>query len=471
MDKILLPIEKIKEKKLIALAVFGLLIIFSIIYYSHEVRSPHIHRGVKIEGIKVSGLTKEEAIDKVSKVKDEENKDVKLKFITDEKEYYLPMYDLGYNLSIEEAVEDAYNIGRNEGGFKNFFELLGVGIFHRNIELNESFEENKVNLAIDNLEEKIYKRPKDAELIYKDGDVKILKESNGQTLDVKKTKESINSYLLNRDDIILPIKTLSPKTYEKDFLGIDSLLADFSTKYSSSAANRKDNIALGASFFNDLLIKPEEEISFNKKAGGITEEQGFKPAGVIVNGEYDTGIGGGICQVSTTLYNALILADVEITERTNHSRPINYVPLGTDAAVASGYKDLKFKNSFENPIYIKSYADGNELRFRVFGNSSDKDYDINIVPKFISEKEPNEIKKYSTSIPVGQTDVKSRGSKGYYYETYKETIKDGEVVKKEKISTSNYIAKDRVVVIGEGDPDTIRENKLAKEKREDKDKI
>lgn len=471
MDRITQKLDNIKDKKIIIAAVVGVLFLFSIIYYSHEVKKPQIHGGVKIEGIKVSGLTKKEAIKKVNEVKEEENKDKKVKFISGKKEYFIPYKDLGYTIETKEAVDTAYEIGRSENGFKNFFSILGVGIFHRNIQLNENFEENKVNLAIDNLQEKIYKRPKDAEISLKDDIVEIKKESNGKTLDIKKTKELINNYLLNTEDIILPVNTIKPNIYEKEFEGIDYLLADFSTKYSNSSSNRKENIALGASFFNDLLLKPEEEISFNNQAGGITAEQGFKTAGVIINGEYDNGVGGGICQVSTTLYNALIKADLDIIERSNHSRPIGYVPLGTDAAVVSGFKDLKFKNSFEHPIYIKSYADGDELRFRIFGSSKDKDYEVNIVPKLISTNQPREIKRYSTALPVGKTDVKSSGSKGFYYETFKEIIKDGEVIKTEKISNSNYISKDRVVVIGEGDPDAIRENKLAKEARQKEDKI
>lgn len=457
-------LEKIKENKIVLLSVVAFIFVMSFVYYGHEKKSDHIAHGIKIDGIKVAGLNKEEAKKKIEKTKEDEIKDEEINFIFGEKNYKVPVRDLGYSLNTNEVVNEAYNIGKTNNVFKDYFNIIGAGIFRKNIKLNETFNEEKVNLALDQLDGQIHIEPINAHMYVKDDDFKIVKESNGRAINRKKTKELIDNYLNDKKDVELVIKTLKPSLYEKDFNGIDSLLAEYSTNYSSSGSNRKENISLGASFFDGILLEPNKEISFNAQTGGITEEQGFKTAGVILNGELDSGIGGGICQVSTTLYNALIRADVDITERYNHSRPIGYVPLGTDAAVVDGYKDLKFVNNGEYPLYLKSYTDGNNVKFKVYGNKKSNDYDINIVPKLVSVKEPREIKKYSTKLPSGQTEIKSSGSKGYYYETYKEYVKDGEVVNSEKISNSNYVAKDRVVVIGEG------ENKIAKEKEDNKDR-
>lgn len=456
---------KEKDKKTVITTVIAFFILFTFIYYAHEVRETHIHHGVKIENIKVSGLSQKEAIKKVEEAKEEENKNAQVTLKLNDKNYFIPFKELGYNVDIEDAVDRAYNVGRTKNPFKNFFVIVGTTVFHKNIELYESFNKESVNIAIDKLEENIYKKPKDANLTIKEKEPIIESEKLGRTLDIKKTKEEINGYLEKREEIELPVIDIQPKIYKHDFNGIDTLLSEFSTKYSASIANRKENIAIGASFFDGILVKPDMEVSFNETVGDINEDRGFKSAGVIINGELDSGIGGGICQVSTTLYNAIIRADLDVVERINHTRPVNYVPLGTDAAVVSGYKDLKFKNSSKYPVYIKSYADGDNLEFKIFGNKELKKYDINIVPKLVSVNNPREIKQYSTNIPVGRTDVKKSGAKGYYYETYREFVENGEIVKSEKLSNSNYIAKDRVVVIGEGDPDEIRERKLAKEKR------
>lgn len=454
--------SKFKNNQLALILILVFLFIASIFYYIHEVGNNKIVRGIKIDGIKVSGLTKKEAIELLQKEEKKLTSDKKLSFILSDKSYTIPYMNLGYALDFEKAVNEAYDIGYKGNVISRYFKVLGTGIFHKNIKSKEKFDSEKVNLVVSNLEEKIFIPANDSELIYRDGKVKILPETYGRKLDTNKTKELIDNYLEEKKDIELPILELKPKIYAKDFDGIDTCLGEFSTNYSSSIKNRKENIALGASFFNDMLVKPQEEVSFNKTVGDITKETGFKEAGVIINGELDSGVGGGICQVSTTLYNALLKADLGILERSNHSRPIHYVPLGTDAAVVSGYKDLKFKNTLEHSVYIKSYANGEELRFAIFGNSKDKDYEVEIIPKLLSTNEPREIKRYSTKIPEGRKEVKSPGGKGYYYETYKEIIKDGKVLKREKISTSNYVAKDRVIIIGEGTSDDNKGEKTEK---------
>lgn len=456
-------LEIIKKNKYIVLCVIAFLFIVSVFYTSHEIKSDRIVNGVRIDGIKVSGLTKEEAVNKVNSTKEVAVEESKIKFVNNENIYSVPVKELGYTTNTPEVVDEAYSIGRKGNIITNYLNTLGTSVFHKNLDLDKKFNQEKVTLAIDNLEQKVYKRPENANLHIHNGEFQVTKESYGRSVDRKKLAEEINGYLLVPKDIELPVVKLAPTIKEKDLEGIDGLVSEFSTNYSSSIKNRKENIAIGASYFNDLLIKPGEEVSFIKQTGGITEEQGFKPAGVIINGELDSGIGGGICQVSTTLYNALIRADVNILERSNHSRPVHYVPKGTDAAVADGYKDLKFKNESEYPIYIKSFADGDNLEFKIFGNTKSKEYEINIVPKLISVSEPKEIVKYSKSLPEGRKDVQSSGSNGYYYETYRELIKDGEVVKKEKISTSNYIPKNKVIVVGEGSNDDSKD-KDSKEK-------
>ena len=227
-----------------------------------------------------------------------------------------------------------------------------------------------------------------------------------------------------------------------------------------------------------MKLKPGQEISFNDTIGEISEETGFKNATVIVGGEYEDGIGGGICQVSTTLYNSLILSDLEIVERHNHSRPINYVDLGTDAAVARGYKDLKFKNNTNNPIVIMAKADGEKLDFKVLGNSSDRDYEIKIIPERLGVVSPDVKTTYSDSIPEGETVVKESGKRGYSYKTNKEIIKDGEVLEKKEISKSYYVPKDKILVVGTGtsskdsddDNDSDKDRNMTKNSKKSKDK-
>ncbi len=461
---------EINKKQIAVIAVVLVVLTAAFSYYSIESKKEGIYRGVKISQIDVGNLSKEEALKKVTESKTEELKDSKFEFTALDNSYFINYKDIGYSLDVEKAVDEAYNVGRSKSYFKNFWDITSSIIVNKNIKLEESFDNEKVDEAINTLVMNAYKEPVDAKIYYDElNGFTLLNSENGRYADSSTLKKLIMDNIDTKTVVEIPLIVSYPKIKEEQFEGIDSLYAEFSTDYAKSIQNRKDNILLGAGYFNDLLVKPKEEISFNNTVGVISSATGFKDAAVIVNGEFDQGIGGGICQVSTTLYNALIRSDLEIVERHNHSRPISYVPLGTDAAVAEGYKDLKFINNTEHNIYIKAFADGTELKFQIFGNSADKDYEVEIVPKLLSVNEPKTIKKYTTAMTEGESKVEKKGAKGYSYATYKEIIKDGAVVETVKISNSNYIAQDRVVIIGEGTAEEKTDNSEKISKKDDKD--
>ncbi len=451
MKKLSKKILNGNKKLLIVIAFILMLIFISVMYFTNESLNPKIHKGIKIEKVDVSNLSKEEALKKVKIATDEKIENKKINFYYDDNELVVPLKDFGYKLDLSEATNRAYNFGRSDNIFKNYIDVLSALIFKQNIVAKSDYDETKRNNVIEKLGNEIYKKPVDAKAIINDDKtIKIADSEIGRYLDLDETKNLLKLDILNQDKIELPVYKTEPKIYSNFFDGIDKVLGDFSTDYSSSIKNRKENIKIASSKFNNLKLNPGDEISFNDVVGEITEETGFKSATVIVGGEYESGIGGGICQVSTTLYNSLILSDLEIIERHNHSRPINYVDLGTDAAVASGYKDLKFKNNTKNPILILAEADGEKLDFKVLGNSSDRDYEVKILAERLGVVSPDVKTIYSASIPEGETVVRESGKKGYSYKTYKEIIKNGEVLEKKEISNSYYVPKDKVLVVGTG---------------------
>ena len=363
----------------------------------------------------------------------------------------VPLRDFGYKLNLEDAINKAYSYGRSDNIFYNYIDIIKGYIFKKNFVAKADIEDAKREEVILNIGNKIFKKPVDAyPIINEDGSVTIKDSEIGRYMDINEAKDLINLDILHEDKIELPVYKTEPKIYSNYYDGINKKLGDFETDYSSSVKNRKENIRLAASKFNNMKLNPGDEISFNEVVGEISEKTGFKSATVIVGGEYESGIGGGICQVSTTLYNSLILSDLEITERHNHSRPIHYVDLGTDAAVARGYKDLKFKNNTNNPILILSEANGEKLNFKVLGNGSDRDYEVKIIPQLLDTVSPGVDTIYSDALPDGESTVRESGARGYSDKTYKEIIKNGEVVEKKEISKSYYVPKDKVVVVGTG---------------------
>lgn len=444
-------ILNINKKILITLALILMLLFISVMYFTEEYTNPYIHRGVRIEDIDVSSLSKEEALKEVKSVTDEMIKNKVVNFTYEDINVPVPLRDFGYKLNLEDAINKAYSYGRSDNLFYNYLDIIKGYIFKKNFVAKADIDDAKREEVILNIGNKIFKKALDAyPIINEDGSVTIKDSEIGRYMDINEAKDLINLDILHEDKIELPVYKTEPKIYSNYYDGINKKLGDFETDYSSSVKNRKENIRLAASKFNNMKLNPGDEISFNDVVGEISEKTGFKSATVIVGGEYESGIGGGICQVSTTLYNSLILSDLEITERHNHSRPIHYVDLGTDAAVARGYKDLKFKNNTNNPILILSEANGEKLNFKVLGNGSDRDYEVKIIPQLLDTVSPGVDTIYSDALPDGESTVRESGARGYSYKTYKEIIKNGEVVEKKEISKSYYVPKDKVVVVGTG---------------------
>lgn len=443
-----------------------LLLIISFSYYFNAIGTSNIYKGVTVDNIKVSGMTKNEALNLLNdSLKDFENKN--LQFKLNDTTYTRSLKDLGYEKNFKESVEKAFNVGRDKSHFQNFLRVVTLPIFGKNIETVSSFSDAKVQETVNFLVDKVYIKSQDAAISYKDGKFIKNKEVVGRYLKTDTLADDIKKDAKSLKPIELTALPIEPKVKESYFDGIDAVLGDFSTNYKSSEENRKHNIALGAKKISGIFVNPGTEISFNDTIGNMDEAAGFKSAGVIINGEFDRGWGGGICQVSTTLYNALVKSDIEITERSNHSRPIGYVERGTDAAVAPGYKDLKFKNNLSHKIFIDSKADGENIEFVVYGNKLDKEFEINLISELLEVKDPNKITKYSDELDEGEVKVESEGKKGYDYASYKEYLKDGQVVKKEKYLNSHYIPKDRVVIIGEKKSEMIA-SKNSKNSVEDK---
>lgn len=232
--------------------------------------------------------------------------------------------------------------------------------------------------------------------------------------------------------------------------------ASFYTNYSSSTAERKHNILLAVKSIDKAFVDVGGEFSFNRVVGERTEKRGYKKSKIIVNGEFADGIGGGVCQVSTTLYNAVLLAGLEIVEYHPHSLPVSYVAPSFDAMVNSGYADLKFRNNTKNPVIIRAYADGSVLRIVVLGQKMTEKYEresvvVQSVPVLddviIDEKGeyPNIFKGESKQVKFGK--------EGYISQGYLIKIVNGKRIKT-KIRQDKYNATRGLIVYGNAERPT-----------------
>lgn len=202
--------------------------------------------------------------------------------------------------------------------------------------------------------------------ISKSGGITSPKE--GRSLGLGKIKESLKEYIQsdtkNNYKASYKTKSIKPEWKENDLKKVNTVISEFSTTFVSTSS-RGHNIQVGASRINGTFLLPGEQVSFDKVIHDSSDGQSFQAAGSYLNGKVVQTEGGGICQVSTTAYNALLLAGIIPVKRLPHSMTVHYVPLGLDAAISEGVKDLVVENIYDVPIIIKAFTEGNTLTFQV----------------------------------------------------------------------------------------------------------
>lgn len=233
------------------------------------------------------------------------------------------------------------------------------------------------------------------------------------------------------------------------------LVSSFSTKYDASNVNRSTNLKIAAQKINGKVLMPGEEFSYNKIVGKRTVEEGYKDAAIYADGGVVDGLAGGICQISSTLYNAVLLANLEITERRNHTYTTSYVPAGRDATVVWGTKDFKFKNSRSYPIKIEATVSNGIAEFKIHGVEEEKEYEIRILPVTTGSIPYSTSYVQDATLAPGQQVVSQRGHAGYKVTTYKEVRYNGDVISKEAISNDTYSPMQTVIRVGPGVPTQV----------------
>ena len=291
---------------------------------------------------------------------------------------------------------------------------------------------------------------KEAQFHFNNGNITITDEVVGKKVKQGELVKLIEENIYDSYPIEIPVEIIYPTKTRELLSRINGVIAEYSTSFKGSKKERIENIKISSQALSKEIIMPGEIFSFNEVVGPRKKEFGYKEANVIKNGEFIPDVGGGVCQTSTTLYNALLLADVDIIERSPHSIPVKYVNLGQDAAVSYGYLDLKFENNFDFPLFIHSRIIENRLHIYVYGDKTSKNYSVKIEPKIVEIIEPKkEIIKDNTLKP-GIKKLVQDGRKGYKVNTYKHIIKNGKVVETKLISQDFYKPRNFIYRVGVG---------------------
>jgi len=247
----------------------------------------------------------------------------------------------------------------------------------------------------------------------------------------------------------LPITTIMPKITTDQFQAkmFADVLGEQTTNYNSAMAERTQNVTLAAKAVNGVIIAPGRDFSFNQIVGERTYERGFKDATVFVNGKAEQGAGGGICQVSSTLYTTQLYSDLQTIKRANHQFTVTYMPSGQDATVAYGVQDYVFRNNTAYPIKIITTMGGGKLTIKILGTKADKDVKISIVNNTISTKSFEEKTVVSPDVPYGKTIIKQKGQDGATVDTYKVYWRNGVEEKRVFLHRSVYNPMERLIQV------------------------
>lgn len=531
--------EKKKKRNFLIAVLIGILIIilliFSTIFAFLNINNDKIIKGISIEGVDVSGLSADEAKNKLVEIYNQKkNSEINVKHSEFETTISPILLEVDYK--IDDAVNYANSIGKDSNIFINNYNILLSSIMKKNINvemtLNEdvakqSIEDMNSNLPdvvvdssysvdgdeltiskgkagvkintdefldkikenlkninttdetieipvkneepeeinIEKIHDEICKEPKDA--YYTKEPFAVYPEVKGISFDIEKAKEILSQ---DKQEYIIKLTVTNPKV-TLDKIGPEAFpnkLGTFTTRYDISDKDRSTNLQLACNKINGTVVLSGDTFSYNKVVGARTEGAGYKNAKVYESGKVVDGIGGGICQISSTLYNAVLMSNLEIVERKNHQFITSYVPAGRDATVVYGMTDFKFKNTRKYPVRIVATAKDGIATVSLYGIKEDAEYEFKFTTKTIATIPYTTEYVDDSTLPTGTEKVIQKGTNGLKTETYITKTLNGKTVSTTLLSKDTYSAMTRIVKRGTGASSTpqTQDKEITKENEE-----
>lgn len=436
-----------KAGKIFAIILITLLLIAIIgvcAYIYNFLNLEVFYSGVTIDGIGLEGMSKEEALTALRDKHQPTIDQVNIVLQLDDMQWTFDQNDIAVSINIEDIVDKAYDVGREGTIIERLREIKEASENGKSFETKLIYDVDLISDKIAAIADDVNIEPVDATISFDPNSgskFTFTDEKLGRAMLVEQALADIRVKVDNWDftPYDIPVEELTPKYKVEELKTWTNKIASFSTKRSGSQ-ERKHNIALSAKGFNGARIDPGETFSFNEATGPRDAKAGYKNAPVIKEGKVLVPEpGGGNCQTSSTLYAALIRADVEVVERYNHSWPSTYIDPGQDATVNYPNVDLKVKNNKDSALFLHSYISNDHIVVDIYGKPS-PDYDrIGVVSDIISTTPaPAEKVTKDSSLYVGSEVVEYKSRPGYKVQTYRIYYKDGKEVKRVKEAYSNY---------------------------------
>ena len=352
----------------------------------------------------------------------------------------------GLAINLDQVKDEIVNniIGRNYNEIKESQEPFTITV--------NTYQKQADKIDMQKIGEAIYTEPVNA--IYVKEPFSLTKEKNGVKLAISAEEAQAQVDGQDKQEYSFPLTITKPEITIND-IGLEAFpykISTFSTNYDASNVSRTNNLKIASNKTNNVVIMPGEVFSFNQVVGKRTVEEGYKDAKVYENGRVVDGLAGGICQVSSTMYDAALLANLEIVERYNHQFTTSYLPGGKDATVVYGIKDFKFRNSRKYPIKIVTSMGGGTITYSIYGIQEENEYTVVITPVITSRIAGRTITEVDKSLAPGKSVTVQAGHSGQRVTTYKELWQNGTKISSEVITNDVYNAMDTIVHVGPAAP-------------------
>ncbi len=427
-----------------------------------------INTGIYAGDIDLSGKTKDEAEAAIdSYVKKLNGAEITLQAAGD-KEVTVTAEELGVTWANTDLVEEAYGVGRTGNVIERYKLLKDLEQENLIFPIELEFDMQAINTVLVEKCEKYNVKPVNVSMKrLEDGSFEVVDGQTGQTLDVEASIDTVYNFLTqdwSREDasVALVIEIAEPRGSAEELAEVKDLLGGFTTSYSTSGSSRSANVENGAALINGIVLYPGEEFSTYEAVAPFTVENGYYMAGSYLNGKVVDSLGGGICQVSTTLYNAVLESELEVTERHNHSMIVSYVDPSADAAIAeSAGKDFRFVNNYDYPIYIEATTANKKVTVNIYGKETrSEDRIVTYESEVLEIIHPTSDAIYADPAqPIGYIVVESAHI-GYKARLWKVVTENGVEVSREQINSSNYKVSPRSATVGTATADPNAYNEI-----------
>ena len=434
-------------KKVLPVLLLGILLLLEFINID-LLWCSNVYSGVKLDGVDLGGKSPQD-VEQLLGLWRENYVNRQLSLYYEDRTFVIEPQNIEFDIDIPATVAGVWKVGHEGNIMEKIKYIFNVYQKNYHVPVYIRYNESKLEFIIDQITAKIDKVPCDAS--FSMDSAAIVGQEQGRKVQREALRQQIIAALKSPEtrELILPVAVLKPKISVNDLAlsGIKEMIGKFETFFNDKDLNRSANIALAARKINGQIIYPNQVFSFNEAVGPRTKELGFKEALEIVNGEMVPGIGGGVCQVSSTLYNAALLANLAIIERYNHAKPLTYVPLGQDATVVFGVLDFKFKNTTSLPLMLIAKTEGNKLSVGIFGQQK-PDWQVKILTVDKQVILPATIKQNDPELYLGEMKLVKDGKPGYEVTVVRVVEYDGIQEKREILSKDRYMPDDAIVKVG-----------------------